>query len=334
MIPIFKTLYSLVLIISFTIAIAFSYCRFQLRRDTKSIALMGLFIVYVFDIIVIYMTEQLPGFASWYDTTFLSVPTIKTIVYLASAACLFLLWNSLFHKPFAPWQGIVLIVMGLWYMFIPMLENGAFKVWLYYIVYQVFTLLLSGSVLYFGKNNADINRKMKILMILTVVFSVLISLEDAAVIFHMDSFHVGRIDIQDRNYCEDILRLCYTAATIHVFLNEMKVTIAQRNEQPNLTQSTPPEPAGFAQHAKDYKRLKYVQTIALTEREREVFHLLIQDKNNNEICEELCISIGTVKAHVHNIFQKANVATRRELIGQYEMFFADELANKSGTITQ
>ena len=49
---------------------------------------------------------------------------------------------------------------------------------------------------------------------------------------------------------------------------------------------------------------------ALTERERDVLALLVAGLNNQEIAERLVISLGTVKFHVSNIYQKLGVDSR------------------------
>lgn len=51
----------------------------------------------------------------------------------------------------------------------------------------------------------------------------------------------------------------------------------------------------------------------LTAREKEVLILMIQGKTNNQIAEELVISIYTVKRHANNIFKKIEVSSRAEL---------------------
>jgi NarL family two-component system response regulator LiaR len=52
----------------------------------------------------------------------------------------------------------------------------------------------------------------------------------------------------------------------------------------------------------------------LTERERDVLRCMVQGLNNNEIAEKLVISLGTVKFHVSNIFQKLGVDSRVEAV--------------------
>ena len=53
---------------------------------------------------------------------------------------------------------------------------------------------------------------------------------------------------------------------------------------------------------------------ALTNREWEVFRLLIEGKGNTEISKELMVGVSTVKYHVSNILSKLGVRNRSEVI--------------------
>ena len=55
----------------------------------------------------------------------------------------------------------------------------------------------------------------------------------------------------------------------------------------------------------------------LSGREREVLRFLLDEKTNQEIAEELSISEGTVKYHIHNLLQKTSCRNRVELISDY-----------------
>ncbi|NSU48102.1 response regulator transcription factor [Enterococcus faecalis] len=58
----------------------------------------------------------------------------------------------------------------------------------------------------------------------------------------------------------------------------------------------------------------------LTQREREVLSLLLECKTNQDIANELFLSIGTVKTHIHNIFVKLEVNKRAEVFVSYQLF--------------
>ena len=51
----------------------------------------------------------------------------------------------------------------------------------------------------------------------------------------------------------------------------------------------------------------------LTEREEDVFALLLRRRTDSEMAEELCISPHTVKTHVANVLAKLGYASRREI---------------------
>ena len=55
----------------------------------------------------------------------------------------------------------------------------------------------------------------------------------------------------------------------------------------------------------------------LSAREREVLRYLLEEKTNQEIAEELSISEGTVKYHIHNLLQKTSCRNRLDLLSVY-----------------
>jgi LuxR family maltose regulon positive regulatory protein len=54
----------------------------------------------------------------------------------------------------------------------------------------------------------------------------------------------------------------------------------------------------------------------LTEREEEVLRLLAAGLSNQEIADELTITLGTAKWHVHNVYQKLDVSSRTEAVAR------------------
>lgn len=54
----------------------------------------------------------------------------------------------------------------------------------------------------------------------------------------------------------------------------------------------------------------------LTAREIEIAKLVCRGFNNNEISEQLFISVGTVKTHIHHIFEKFEVNSRIQLLAR------------------
>jgi DNA-binding NarL/FixJ family response regulator len=65
--------------------------------------------------------------------------------------------------------------------------------------------------------------------------------------------------------------------------------------QPEALRPTPPEAAGL-----------------LSQRELDVLRLLVAGRSNQQIADELVISLNTVRRHVSNIFDKTGAANRAQ----------------------
>jgi len=51
----------------------------------------------------------------------------------------------------------------------------------------------------------------------------------------------------------------------------------------------------------------------LTNRQKQVFDLILQNKSNKEISEELFIEMSTLKTHINKIYKTLNVGSRKEV---------------------
>lgn len=71
---------------------------------------------------------------------------------------------------------------------------------------------------------------------------------------------------------------------------------------------------------------------ALTRREAEVLHLLGEARSNKEIARELCISVATVKHHVHNVLEKLHLHGRAQAVRRVrDAPWSAPAAKKQGT---
>lgn len=59
---------------------------------------------------------------------------------------------------------------------------------------------------------------------------------------------------------------------------------------------------------------EFSKKFGLTDREQEVLVLVNNGKSNQEISDELVVSLSTVKKHIYNLFCKTGVSNRRQLI--------------------
>jgi len=71
----------------------------------------------------------------------------------------------------------------------------------------------------------------------------------------------------------------------------------------------------------------------LTEREQEVFKLLLDGKSSKEIEDILNLSGGTVNTHRNNLYKKLGISSINELFGKYTSFNASEQRNNTKTLS-
>ncbi|MHC5200692.1 LuxR C-terminal-related transcriptional regulator [Myroides sp. LJL119] len=61
-----------------------------------------------------------------------------------------------------------------------------------------------------------------------------------------------------------------------------------------------------------------IESLTLTNQEEKIAKLILEDKSNKEIADELFISLSTVKTHIRNLYAKLNVANRYELSDKFK----------------
>ncbi|WP_317047240.1 response regulator transcription factor [Flavobacterium sharifuzzamanii] len=64
---------------------------------------------------------------------------------------------------------------------------------------------------------------------------------------------------------------------------------------------------------KPQKIIQEISSLTLTNQEEKITKLILEDKSNKEIADELFISLSTVKTHIRNLYAKLDVANRHEL---------------------
>lgn len=331
--------YYTLLIIAYTSVIAFACCMTLMNRQRFAVPLIGLFLFFLLDTIVVDLTEFNSEFSAWYNQMFVSTPSIKTVIYLALAFFSMYFYSAMKGGTISPFHGAVVIFLGLWYIFLPMMRIGALESFLYYTVYQVFAVCACVYALWDIPRCTSLTeerrRFLKTTAILTIVLSVLVVIEDAWVIFFVDNYTEADLRIFDINRCEDVLRLAYTGLFFVLFARLFRSGVMAPPEaalpgredcadsdgasvEPEAV--SVPVTAFSEKREEEYKKLKFSRQLGLTGRELEVFSLLLEGMDNQTIAGTLVVSMGTVKAHVHNIYKKADVTRRFELFRLYEAF--------------
>ncbi len=68
---------------------------------------------------------------------------------------------------------------------------------------------------------------------------------------------------------------------------------------------------------KNLKRGNSSNRDSLSKQEQKVLDLILQDKTNKEIAQEMFVSLSTVKTHINNLYKKLNVSSRDEVKSSY-----------------
>ncbi|MEG0071505.1 MAG: helix-turn-helix transcriptional regulator [Raoultibacter sp.] len=111
----------------------------------------------------------------------------------------------------------------------------------------------------------------------------------------------------ERNFAENILVIC---CAVFAFYDSWR-TLSLRFENPP-TQGNEPQQMFINKNL-----IIYSNRHQLSARESEVLHLILLDKDNQNIATSMSLAVSTVKVHVHKILQKTNQPNRQELIRDF-----------------
>jgi ATP/maltotriose-dependent transcriptional regulator MalT len=64
---------------------------------------------------------------------------------------------------------------------------------------------------------------------------------------------------------------------------------------------------------KSLKQQIILPEATLSKQEKKVLELILEDKSNKEIANEMFVSLSTVKSHINNLYKKLNVSSREEV---------------------
>lgn len=344
-------IYNLVLQILYCIPIVYALIFYQHTKRVLYLYVTGLFFSFSIENILICITEFNSEFAEFYDTTFMTVPTSRTIIFVA--VLLFMLMTTasiLKEKP----NSILLSLLGiviLFMLFVPMLNDSAMKVFIYYTPCQIFSFILA----LYGMNRLNtcqeyyqelIAANFQRFFLWTAVFSILIILEDWIVIFHFDNYGNPGLHIMNRSFTENLMSIYFIFAALRIFVPHLRhmllpadtVILSEPDQQTKPTDTPKAEISSevhtasldtVSAHLADYSKLYlFSRDHQLTPREQHILILLLENKTNAEIGNDLCISTGTAKAHVHNIFAKVDVKKRQQLLDVYDHYISSEVPPK------
>lgn len=138
----------------------------------------------------------------------MTTPSPKTILLVAHSIFLVLILDAALQAKIQNWQYLLIIAQTLTLLFVPMLPNNAFKVWLFYFTSEIVRFVLAAYGLYVFKNigqeeqgkncfHIDIQisqlNLFKKLLIITIIMTAVITIEDTIAIFFHDTYSLGQV---------------------------------------------------------------------------------------------------------------------------------------------
>ncbi|NBJ00132.1 LuxR family transcriptional regulator [Lachnospiraceae bacterium] len=249
--------------------------------------------------------------------------TVSTL--LLDLLILLRIMNLKFHKSCL----LLFAAVALFCAYTAWLPQTLLTIWLFYMPrqichfgYGIFFLIRRGL----EKDEAVRKRMERCSFLVLGVFllSVSILLEDSLLISHIQTYFTDMLSVTERNFSENILWLFIMLCSMVYCVRELEQggTSAVVSGS-GRTSGLMPAAAGAEQNsgigmASEAARFGYLAAVSeeykFTPREIQILDCILQYKTTAEICEELNISTGTVKTHTHNIYMKANVKSRQELI--------------------
>lgn len=320
-------IYNLALIMIYSGIIWMSFLLFYWEREKKLLWTGIIFSAILMDDIVIFLSEMFEHFADVYNKIFMIVPTHKTLIYMILSLGYLTIFKRLLNRKIKRIDYVILFLYVIFMLFVPALKNSAWKIWLYFLPSQAYNFYLGITSFFTIKKNPEEFQDSfylwcKRLFFLTIIFNILIVIEDTIVIFNFDTYSRFYINMNNRSITSDILYLVYAGFTAAYITYYLKILLKNNrivSTVTNCVNETLPS------DIEDSLFYHFGENYHLTSREREILKVLLDDKTNQEISDDLYISLGTAKTHVHNIFQKIGVVKRPQLLEVYETYRSKQL---------
>lgn len=323
-------IYNLLLMILYACAVSSCFYAYINTKDKLYCGMLGLFLYFLFDLSIIYIIEFV------YNTP-LDLHSISPIGNFAFMRILILtmglplytyFFNCLTGSRWRWYQAVpvVLYIAAATVSLIPFQNRGFYMDCLFYYSRYFSILLTLSMVLWFlnspGCTLTEEKKRMIRGLDWFIIISMVLSLIETVLVITFWESYASWLStfaprLSERIFMEDLYSIILSVWCIYYCQKVVRSKL-------ELSQNTPvmvPLPAVPSNMVDRYMD-EFCDSIGLTKREREILRLLLRDKSNQEISDELFISLGTAKTHVHNIFQKADVTKRRQLIDRFQTFIA------------
>lgn len=305
---------NILLTIALATSLASAYYLYRTRGGGVFVALIVLFLLYLFDNTIVFMTETIDSFAIIYDRFFISSPVAKAVFHIGIIFCYYFIHKQVLREKLSSPDFVLIIMYTLLLFTVQLIPDAATSSWAFYAPNSIFC----GGLAVYGlthmrrfpqRYRRTFYKFYKRLCIFIVIMCVLILAEDTYVIFNVDVYSASNPAIFNRNITENTMMFFFS-----IFLISYTRFVLLRHDLSVLGAET--VPASHVISTMD----AFCRLYSLTDREREILNELLAGYSTVEISEKLYISSGTVKTHIHNLYRKAEVGRKNELIRKYTDF--------------
>ena len=224
-------LYDILLLLLYTVPLTLGTVLYIQNKRRGYLYACILFISFIVDHVLLYMTEYIPWFFDLYNRMLLSVPTVKTLLYVVTLGSFLLIFSTFIKNTRVTFFWIGLALLMLFQLYTPMLADGPVKVWIYYFPAQLFMFCLGSFGIYTAKKEPDSltdgsdGHFYRILVFCTVM-AIAITLEDTVVIFHFDNYAPLKMDILNRSYTQDFLNIVLSLYAVRFLFGQLTQAVS------------------------------------------------------------------------------------------------------------
>lgn len=313
--------YTMAVMFVCAVACAAAGASYLLTRNRICFCATVAFFLYYFDLSLIFLTENLNHgepitLQSLYSV---NMPYLKAVVAggilesLWIALCIYLDEDNIALR-LAPLCTFIVADFSI----AAFMGEGPVKQWLFFSMREAFLIWCLIYLVYKQCSPSTTNvqrtliaRQRKLILTAAILTCCIIAENSIVILAWRPSddalASMLPIYISERNLSENILIIVFAVVAIHNAMGRFRL----RHVEPPSAKNEPQK-----RYVEDSFQM-FCERNNLTAREREVLRGIIDGKDNQNIASEFNLAIGTVKSHTHNIFRKANVNTRQELLQKF-----------------
>ncbi|MDD3402041.1 MAG: LuxR C-terminal-related transcriptional regulator [Hespellia sp.] len=299
------------------------FCYLKDRKNKIFLYLTLLFLCYLIELILLHYVLVLNmGNTITSTVSDISCPGLKIVVAMSILLLDFLFLVHILELKFQYRYLLLFLPAFITYIYTAFFSSrSTFDIWLFYSIRQFYRFFYCALFAYYFNKARHTPRFEKISpyvfpMCAIFFLNCSILIEDSLMISHLATMLFESPLMAERNFSESLLWAFFSIYALCACSRNVRCSGAacediSREELP----STEPSVAILSSSFALFDNLPLITSVyKFTPREVEILKYLISYKSNTEISEELCISIGTTKTHIHNIYSKVNVKSKNGLI--------------------